>query len=521
MLHENGTHVNAEERFLSPLDGSKKPDQRAHSAAEIRAMVQSARVAQPEWAGRSTDERAAVLTRAAKAMLRDKDTVLALTKEEMGKHEVEGIFTEGLGHLDAVGSWKKIVARAMVEEVRLSPLSFPKKRARIELVPRGVVGVIAPWNFPVAGLYRSVIPALLLGNAVVLKPSEHTPRTSAWFLEHLAQELPFGIAQVAHGDGKAGAALIDAGIDACTFTGSVHAGAKVREHCAARGIPSSIEMGGKDAAIVLRDCEMWRTVAGITHWALSNAGQSCGALEIVYVDETIADRFVSELASAWERLRTGPGDEDVEVAPMATRTQLEIVEAHVADALKRGAKLVTGGKRTGKGLGYLPTILDKCTSAMDVVTHETFGPVLAIVRIRGVDEAVRAINEGRYGLGASVWSKDIARAERIASRLEVGIASVNNHAFTGAVPALPWTGTRATGFGVANSHHSLTTFARPKAIVVDESTGPEIFWMPFDKTLGELGALLTDAQAGRVLGAWKIPLLLRKRMQRVREFFGG
>ncbi len=522
MLHQNGTtpHSPAIHR-VSPLDGSELQPLPMATRDELRRAVEAARVAQPEWAGRTLEARAAALTRAAKAMLRDRDRVVALAKEEMGKHEVEGLFTEGLGHLDAVTSWKKIVERHAREAVRLNPINFPKKRARIDLVPRGVIGVIAPWNFPVAGLYRSVIPALLLGNAVLLKPSEYTPRTSAWFVEHLARELPFGVAQVIQGDGTVGAALVDAGIDACVFTGSVRAGKAVRVRCAELGIPSSVEMGGKDAAIVLADCDLWRTTAAITHWALSNSGQACGAIEIVYVEDRIADELVARLESAWRRLRTGPGEPDVEVSPMANARQLEIVESQVRDAVAKGARVVCGGKRTGAGFGYEPTLLDGCTDAMDVVREETFGPVLAVVRIHGADEAVRRINAGKYGLGASIWTRDVARAERLAERLEVGIVDVNNHAFTGAVPALPWTGTRATGFGVANSGWSLTTFARPRAFVVDEATAPEIFWMPFDSDLGKLGEALADAQIGRVLGAWKIPLLLRKRMKRVREFFGG
>ncbi|HEX7604428.1 MAG TPA: aldehyde dehydrogenase family protein [Polyangiaceae bacterium] len=491
-----------------------------HLAVDARGAVEVARAAQSDWASRSLDHRASAITRAAKAMLADRSTIVRLVKEEMGKHEVEGLFTEGLGHLDAVQSWKKVVAKELARSVPLNPINFPKKRARVELVPRGVVGVIAPWNFPVAGLYRSLMPALLLGNAVVLKPSEHTPRSSAWFADHLARELPHGVVQVVQGDGSVGAALVASGIDACVFTGSVAGGASVRRRCAELGIPSSIEMGGKDAAIVFADCDLWRTVAGITHWALSNSGQACGAIEVAYVEETIADAFVTRLRYVWEKLRTGPGAADVDVSPVANEKQLAIIEAHVADALKKGATLVTGGKRT-VGLGYLPTLLDRCTDAMDVVREETFGPVLAVVRVRGADEAVQAINRAQYGLGASVWTSDVARGERIAARLDVGIASVNNHAFTGAVAALPWSGTRATGYGIANGPWSLTTFARPKVMVVDESDGPEIFWMPFDADLGKLGEALADAQIGRVLGAWRIPLLLRSRLRTLRRFFGG
>jgi len=484
---------------------------------DARRAVESARLVQPEWASRTVEQRAAALERAAKRMLRERHTLVPLVKEEMGKHEVEGLFTEGVGTLDAVKAWKRIVKRASSRRVFLNPIAFPKKRARIAMVPRGVIGIIAPWNFPVSGLYRSVIPALLTGNAVVLKPSEHTPRSSAWFADHIAREVPHGVINVVQGDGAAGAEVVESGIDACIFTGSVRAGGKVRVRCAELGIPSSVEMGGKDGAIVLADCDLDRTVMGVTHWTLSNAGQACGAIEIAYVEERVADAFVEKLRAAWERLRTGPGDEAVEVSPLATDAQLATVEAHVKDALSKGAKLICGGKRT-TGRGYLPTLLDHCTGDMDVVREETFGPVLAVVRVWGADEAVRAINAGKYGLGASIWTRDVARAERLIEKLDVGVANVNTHQFTGAVPDLPWSGTRATGFGIANGEMALVNFAHPKTVAVDDNE-VEPFFMPFDRTFRDFGDALADAQIGRVLEALKIPLLIRRRAQRLREFW--
>jgi acyl-CoA reductase-like NAD-dependent aldehyde dehydrogenase len=496
----------------------------AHHSAKTaenaaRRAVEAARLVQPEWAARTVQERAAILERAAKRMLRDRQSLLHLVKDEMGKHEVEALFTEALGPLDAVKAWKKIVGKAQSRRVMLNPIAFPKKSARIAMVPRGVVGIIAPWNFPVSGLYRSVIPALMAGNAIVLKPSEYTPRSSAWFADHFAREVPHGVVNVVQGDGVVGAQVVESGIDACVFTGSINAGKKVRVKCAELGIPSSVEMGGKDAAIVLADCDLERTVMGITHWTLANAGQSCGAIEVAYVEERIADKFVEALGRAWSKLRTGPGDEDVDVSPLGNDHQLAVVEAQVKDALAKGAKLVTGGKKTS-GRGYMPTILDKCTSEMDVVREETFGPVLAIVRVWGTEQAVRAINASKYGLGASIWTKDVARAERLLDKLDVGVATVNVHQFTGAVPQLPWSGTKQTGFGIANSELSLTTYMHPKTIVVDENP-TEFFFMPFDRTLRDAGEALIKGQIGDFLGAAKLPLLLRRRMKRVREFFKG
>jgi succinate-semialdehyde dehydrogenase/glutarate-semialdehyde dehydrogenase len=504
---------------VCPIDLRPLPAVPRASDDEIRAAVARAREAQRIWAERSFDERAKALVRAAKSMLARREEAMALARDEVGKLDVEALFDEGVGHLDMLQQWVRVVRSAMrPKRARMNPIAFPGKRGYTELVPRGVIGVIAPWNFPIAGLYRAVYPALLCGNGVVVKPSEYSPLTTKWLVDSLAAEVPVGLASTVFGDGAQGTALIDSGIDACAFTGSPRSGRQVAIRCAERGIPSSVEMGGKDCAIVLADCDRERTVAGITHWALANVGQACGAVEVALVEEHIADDFVARLASAWARLHVGGGPY-AEISPLANRRQFDLVIDHVTDAINKGAKLVCGGKPTGTGLFFPPTILDHCTDDMKVVRDETFGPVLAIVRVDGAADAIRRVNRSRYGLGASIWTSDLPRARSLAARLDVGIASINNHSFTGAVVALPWGGTRGTGFGVANSVYALGTFARPKALVIDESTKPDPFWMPWDRDIFEFGTILCEAQLMRLRRAWKLPLLAQKRVNTIRKFF--
>jgi acyl-CoA reductase-like NAD-dependent aldehyde dehydrogenase len=503
---------------ISPNDRTPLAPVRVSSVEEVHAAVARSRAAAEHWRLRPLADRVAVLKSAAKAMLARRAEVMELAHAEMGKVDVEGYFLESLAPLEAVSGWADVIEGAIHRRVRLHPLKFPKKSAKVDLVPRGVVGIIAPWNFPFAGLLRPTIPALLTGNGVVLKPSEYTPRTSAWLIERLAESLPDGLALVVQGGAEVGAALVDAGIDACVFTGSPGSGGKVRVQCAERGIPSSIEMGGKDAAIVLADCDLDRTLAGVTHWALSNAGQACGAIEVAYVDERIADTFVQRLGAAWRKLRVGPGAL-ADVAPLANQRQLDVVAAQVADARAKGAQVVCGGSPVGTGLGFAPTLLDRCAEGMAVVDDETFGPVLAVVRVDGAAEAIRLANRSRYGLTASIWTADTARAERLAERLDVGVVTINNHSFTGAINALPWSGTRETGFGVANGPEALSTFVRPRATVTDESSAPEPFWMPYDAALREMGDILADVQIMRLLRAWKLPFLMKKRVDTVRRFF--
>jgi len=499
------------------------------SAEDVRKAVERARVAQVGWGRRSLDERVADVTRACHAILERRHEVLALMRDEVGKLEVDALMSEVIGPLDQVGAWAAVVREGTKrQKASLNPIAFPKKRAYIDHVARGVVGIIAPWNYPVATLFRSVFPALLTGNAVVLKPSEHATRVESWMAERLREVLPPDVLTTVIGGRDVGVALIEAGIDACVFTGSVNAGKDVGARCAERLIPFSAELGGKDAAIVLDDCEMDRTLAGLTHWSLHNVGQACGAIEIAYVDRRIADQVVSRLASAWRRLKVGPGAPgDVDLSPMCNGRQLALVEAHVEDAKKRGATVVCGGRRLDQGKGpvglfYEPTLLDHCTAEMDVVKDETFGPVLAIVRVDGAAEAIRQINAGRYGLTASIWSKDVARAERLAGELSVGVVTINNHALTGGMPSLPWSGTRDTGTGIANGVASLGTITRPRTVLIDSNTAPELYWMPYDRKLWELGHLLADIQRMKGLtSAWRIPLLIQSRVETVKKFFAG
>lgn len=321
------------------------------------------------------------------------------------------------------------------------------------------------------------------------------------------------------GDGVVGAQLVSAGIDACVFTGSSAVGREVERRCQERGIAVSAELGGNDAAIVLGDAELPRTVAGITHWALQNAGQACGAVEVVYADSRIAGPLGERLADAFRRLRAAeePGMSG-SVAPLANQKQLEIVLRQLEDAREKGAEVLAGGGH--RGLFVEPTVLANCSEDMLVVKEETFGPLLPIVAVDGPADAIRRVNRGRYGLTASLWTRDTARAEQLARDLEVGVVTVNNHAFTGAIVDLPWSGRRESGHGIANSAWSLLTFARPKTVVVDRAKGPEPFWVPFDDNLVELGHLLADAQRGKIAWAFKIPLLLQKRVARVKAFFG-
>jgi acyl-CoA reductase-like NAD-dependent aldehyde dehydrogenase len=505
---------------VCPLDLSPLPTVKAHTPTDVPAIVRKARAAQAEWEAIGFDRRAALLKAACKRMLERRREAVDLIRKEAGKSTAQAMMTEAIGPLEFLKTWIPVV-RPFVAKKKLpmSPIAMPGKKAVVDMVARGVVALIAPWNYPVATYFKPILPALLCGNTVVYKPSEYSPRSGIWFQSVLAEFLPPGVVECVIGGPDVGQALVRAGVDSVVFTGSSRSGREVLKMAAEQLIPCNVELGGKDAALVLADCDFERTVEGIVQWGFQNAGQDCGAIERVYVVDEIADRFVERLAGAASRLTTA--GEHYDVGPLCMPKQLQIVEAHVADALEKGAVLKCGGKATGTGLWFAPTVLDKCDESMKVVADETFGPVVPVVRVRDAEEAITRSNKSSFGLNASIWTQDVDKAKAMAKRLDVGTVFVNNHAITGAMAFAPWTGTKDSGFGIATGPHSLLYYVRPKTLVVDTNEKPDPWWLPMDATMADVAERLALAQLGNIGAALKIPMLFRRRIQAIRQLVRG
>jgi acyl-CoA reductase-like NAD-dependent aldehyde dehydrogenase len=474
---DTGEHIQS----IDPRDLSERGAKiRCTAVSEVPALVAGARAAQREWEELGLKRRKWAVADLHQAFLENAQKIADLLAEECGRPAGEawtaeivannGLFSYWLGHIDDL---------LTAFPLSLSPLDYPRKSGVVRLEPKGVLGLITPWNLPVAIPLRMLVPALLAGNAVVWKPSEHTARLSAFLHELIDKHLPKGVVTLLQGGGAVGEALVRDQIDGIFFTGSVRTGKRISAIAGERMIPASLELGGKDAAVVLADAPLERTVNGVVWAAFGFAGQNCAAIERCYVHRSIYDRFVNMAVEATRALRPLQ-----DIGPLVTEAQLDIVRRQVAEAVAGGAKIRCGGGAPGPGWYHEPTVLTDVRDDMAVMREETFGPVLPIVPFDDIDAVIERANASAYGLTASVWTSNLIHGEALAGSFATGVVTINNHAFTGALPDGAWTGVKDSGHGVTNSRFALYEMTRPRTVVVDALSGPhEMWWYPYNDAL--------------------------------------
>jgi acyl-CoA reductase-like NAD-dependent aldehyde dehydrogenase len=456
--------------LTSPATGGELAGVEVPGPEELAALVARGREAQPAWAALEPSARAAVLNRLRRWLLDHSDRVIETLGAETGKAYEDALFLELAYVLSALAFWARHAGRYLADERRLarSPLVLGRRLVTRHL-PRGLVVVIGPWNYPLINSFGDAVPALAAGNSVILKPSELTPLTSLLVAEALAEcGLPDGVFAVAPGDGETAAALIDAA-DFVMFTGSIETGRKVAERAAHTLTPFALELGGKDAMIVLAGANLDRAAACAAHYATINSGQTCISIERAYVEDAVYDEFAAKLESRFAALRTGPpaGPGSVDIGAITSPAQLEVIERHVADARRRGARIVTGGERIDSpGRFYPPTLILDADHTMACMTEETFGPTLALMRVASADEAVERLNDSRYGLGAAVFAGAGERAEQIARRLRVGAVCVNDAAINYFALEAPMGGMKESGVGVRHGLDGIRKFTQPQTILI-------------------------------------------------------
>ncbi len=458
---------------------------------EVQAVVDDVARVQPAWAELPAKTRAGYMLRAADALLEDLDEVAELLVREQGKPRAEAYTMELLPTVDALHWCAKAGPKILADEkVRMTQAFTLSKSGHFSYEPIGVVGVIAPWNYPWSIPFGEVAIALMAGNGVVLKPASLTPLLGERIKDVFEKGgLPEGLVRVVHGGGAVGDALARSSVGKVFFTGSVEVGRKVGEVCARELKGSVLELGGKDPAIVCADADLDNAVSGIVWGGFANAGQTCSGIERVYVMREVAERFVAGVAREAERLRLGPPLEwETEIGPMTADSQYEIVVELIEDAVRSGARKLCGGPVEVPGLPgkfVAPTVLTDVTHEMRIMNEEIFGPVLPIVVVDSEQEAIELANDSEFGLGASVWTGDRKRGERIARRIESGMVWINDHSFSHGACQCAWGGVKDSGVGRSHSKFGFYECVNIKMNAWEPGFTRDFWWHPYDRTLGE------------------------------------
>ncbi len=450
------------------------------TADDVLDVMERARAAQPAWAARSLDERLKLLREMQRALYRHYDDFVNMLVAEQGKTAHEAM-TELLPTIEMFSYYVRRSKRILKPRRTFVKLA-PHRRHIVERRPHGVVLVIAPWNFPVLLSLTPIIAALIAGNTAILKPSEYSTQVSE-LIGVIAKEagIPPDVLQIVHGYGDVGAALIEAQPDKICFTGSEGTGRKIGSKAGELLIPVTLELGGKDAAIVLEDADIERTARGLVWAGMVNAGQACLSVERIYVVRSVADQLVKAMQAVMDKhVYPGPGDNPRSTyGAITTETQLKTIQHQLDDAAEHDAHLIRG-KNTGEGRFCTPTIVTNVTEDSEVMAEETFGPVITVTPVDSGEEAIRRANASRFGLTASVWTENKERGLWLARQLHVGVSSLNDHIWSASAPEMPWGGVNASGYGRTRGPEGLLEMTYPHAISYERARLPfEPFWLPY------------------------------------------
>lgn len=468
---------------LNPATGRAFAQSSLLDEAQAASALAAARAALPAWSATSFEERRRLLLTVRAAVLEQADEIARLIEREQGKPRVEAHAVEVIPALESLAHLARAESALRDEEVA-SPVPFlAAKECRVQYVPYGVVLVITPWNYPFFLALSGVATALAAGNTVVLKPAPAGAlvglKLGALFRD---AGVPDGALSVVSVDDALAAGLVeDPRVGKILFIGSAATGRKVMAGAARNLTPVVLELGGKDPAIICRDADVDQAARGIVWGAFVNAGQTCVSVERVYVEAGVADAFTARVVEETRRLRIGdPAKGEVDVGPLTTERQLQLVEEHVADAVSRGAVVLTGGRRLeGPGYFYTPTVLSGVDHSMRIMRDETFGPLLPIMSVASLEEAVRLANDSEYGLTASAWTSSAGTARLLQDRLAAGVVTVNDCVSSLGDPAAPYGGVKRSGFGRAHGVPGLREMTQVKYVTRDPRRRALPWWYPY------------------------------------------
>jgi succinate-semialdehyde dehydrogenase/glutarate-semialdehyde dehydrogenase len=472
-----------------PVTGELLGTVPVHSAAEVQERVRKARAAQQAWGALTVKERCGALRSVRIALANHAEEFARAIAAENGKPVQEALLHDVLPLCDLIGYYETRAPKILALQ-RLSLHFFVHRTSYLHCVPRGVAGVIGPWNFPLSIPVGDSLMALFAGNGVVVKPSEVTPLVVGKFkalwddVARSEPRLPADLLQVVTGYGATGGALCKAGVDLVMFTGSVPTGRKVAVACAEQLIPCVLELGGINPAIVTADADLERTAHALAWGGFANSGQVCASVSRVYAHKSIAAPLADKVTEIVSKLRQGdPASPDTDVGAMTFQPQIGIGKAILDDAVQHGARIRTGG--TVDGRFFRPTVVDRVQHGWQITREESFSPLLAFVEVGDTEEAIRCANDSDKGLMAYVFCGDEGQGRRIAERLEAGTAMVNNSIETHAAPGTPWQGLKTSGLGEVHSHKGLRDLCQVRHVHARRTWLPwlrhELWWYPYSQ----------------------------------------
>jgi acyl-CoA reductase-like NAD-dependent aldehyde dehydrogenase len=476
---------------FNPATGERIGSVPTITPEEVQAVVDDVANVQPFWAQLSLVERAHYMRRAGQVLVDHADEIADLLTREQGKPRIESYTMEVLPTIDALhwcaDNGPKILAD---EPVKYPQLMLKQKKSHFSYEPIGVVGVIAPWNYPWSIPFGEVVIALMAGNGVVLKPASLTPLIGQRIQDVFERAgLPEGLVRAVHGGGAVGDALVKSSAGKIFFTGSVEVGRKVGEECARQMKGSVLELGGKDPQIVCADANLGNAISGAVWGGFANAGQTCSGIERVYVLRDVADPFIEGVVQRASSLKVGnPTEWDTAIGPMVSKEQFDLVCELVDDAIASGATRRCGGPVEVPGFSghfIAPTVLTGVTHDMRIMREEIFGPVLPIVTVDTEQQALELANDSEFGLGASVWTLDRDKGERFAHQIESGMVWINDHSYTHGACQCAWGGVKESGLGRSHSKFGFYECVNIKMISWEPSRTRNIWWHPYDEVLGK------------------------------------
>lgn len=493
----------------SPVDGRLVGTVPAVSPDQVAVICAELREAQPGWEAIGPRGRSVHLLRWLDWLLDNERRLLSLVQAETGKSWADASLEMAVA-VDVINYFTKNAERFLADRrIRPAGAANALRRLRVQVRPHQLVGLVTPWNGPLAGPMMDAAGALVAGAAVACKPSEVTPLTWTEVVRGWVEEIgaPPVLASIT-GGGRVGAEVVE-NVDMVMFTGSVHTGRSIAVRCAERLIPCSLELGGKDAFIVLADADLERAAGAAVWGGMTNSGQACIGVERVYVEAPVYDEFTALVTAKVKALRQGmddPGSFGTDIGAMVTRAQVDIVQDHVEDAVAKGARILVGGKRSAHGNFFEPTVLVDVEHSMKCMRDETFGPTLAIMRVADEDEAVALANDSQYGLSSSLWTRSRRVADRVSRRIEAGSVSVNNAMVATFQMPLPMGGWKNSGLGTRfGGAQGVLKYCRQQSVVEERlALKSEPLWYPVvpsrSRLIGRVSRLLGAHDWRRRLG---------------------